>query len=137
MGNIKIPRINRAQISGRITKDPELKRTSSGTEVVRFTVAVDKVYKDKSGNWQSETIFIPVQAWASLAERFCKDAKKGSPVIVEGRISVSKWDDMDGKQKESTEIVADQIHVLEWATDSNPVDTGSDWAQDNKKETPF
>lgn len=136
MGNIKIPRINRAQISGRITKDPELKRTPSGTEVVRFTVAVDRGYKDKSGSWQSETIFIPVQAWASLAERFCKDAKKGSPVIVDGRISISKWAGKDGNQKETTEIVADQIHVLEWE-ESNPASTGSDWSQGDSKEMPF
>ena len=69
MGKIKIPRINRSQISGRITKDPELKRTPSGTEVVRFTVAVDRGYKDKSGSWQSEAKFIPDHSCESLEGR--------------------------------------------------------------------
>jgi single-strand DNA-binding protein len=135
MGKIKIPRMNRAQIAGRITKDPEPKRTPAGAAVTRFTVAVDRSYKGKDDKWQTETVFLSVQAWAALAERTCNDAKKGSPVIVEGRIAVTKWDDAQGNHKELTEIVADRIDVLEWADDN--ASTSESFTSNSNGNVPF
>jgi single-strand DNA-binding protein len=130
MGKIKIPRINEVTISGRVTRDPELKYTPGGAAVVRISVACDRSYKDKAGTWQTETIFVPVQAWAATAEGFCKNATKGSPVIVKGRLSITKWQDANGNNKELTEIVAERIDILEWKDDN-----GS--ASGNTSEPPF
>ena len=111
---IKIPNINRVQIAGRITKDLELKRIPSGTAVVGFSVACDRGIRDKDGTWQKETTFVPMQAWGVLAETIAKHAKKGSPVLCEGRFNVRKYQNKDGQDVTLTEVVLESCHLLEW-----------------------
>ena len=122
--NVKIPSINKAQISGRICNDLEVKHTTSGTAVLRLTVACDRNYK-KGDEWVKETVFIPCIAWQNLAENTAKNAKKGMPVIVEGRLNVETYTTKEGIEKSQTNIVADKIHVLEWLPKEETFDSPS------------
>jgi len=113
MADLKLPRLNKAFIAGRITHDLELKYTPSGKAVLRFNVAVDRNYKDESDQWQKSTSFIDVVAWTYLAENLSNKARKGSAVLVEGRIETRTYVDSNNVNRKSFEIIADSVQTLE------------------------
>lgn len=114
MADLRLPRLNRVLIAGRVTQELELKFTPKGTPVVRFTVALDKRFKDESDQWQSQSIFVDVVGWNNTAENICKQAHKGSAVLVEGRIDARSYVDNNNINRKVFEIVADNIQPLEW-----------------------
>ncbi len=114
MADLRLPRLNRAIIAGRITQDLELKFTPKGTPVVRFTVAMDKRFKDESDQWQSVPVFVDVVAWNYSAENICKVAHKGSAVLIEGKIDTRSYVDSNNINRKVFEIIADAIQPLEW-----------------------
>lgn len=103
--------LNKIIIHGRLTRDPELRTTQSGTPVASFTVAVDRDYTDRSGS--RETDFIDCVAWRSGAEFLSKYFQKGQMILVEGRLTSRKWEDRDGNKRTSWEIVADHTYFGE------------------------
>ncbi len=114
MADLKLPRLNRVFISGRITHDLELRFTPKGTPVIRFTVAMDKRFKDESDQWQQSTIYVDVVAWSNWAESVSKQAHKGSALLVEGRIETRSYVDANNINRKVFEIIAEYIHFLEW-----------------------
>ncbi len=110
---LNLPRINSVVISGRLTRDVELRYTPSGTPTANSRLASDRGYRDKDGNWQTETSFLRVVAWTRQAEWAAENLKKGSPVIIEGRIQARNWQDKDDKPRTTVEIVASRIQTLE------------------------
>ena len=100
--------LNRIIVMGRMTRDPELRRTNSGTAVASFTVAVDRDFKSQSG--EKETDFIDVVAWRNTAEFASKYFSKGRMAVVEGRLQIRDWTDKDGNKRRSAEIVADSVY---------------------------
>ena len=100
--------LNKIFIMGRLTRDPELRRTQSGTAVTSFSLAVDRDFKSQSG--EKETDFIDVVAWRSTAEFVAKYFTKGRMAIVEGRLQIRPWPDKDGTNRRSAEVVADNIY---------------------------
>lgn len=102
--------INRVVLVGRITKDPELRKTASGVSVVAFTLAVNRRIK-KEG--QPDADFINCQAWQGVADVLHKYTKKGSLIGVEGRIQTRSYDDKSGKHIYITEVVVDNLSLLE------------------------
>ena len=105
--------LNKAMIIGNVTRDPELKTTSSGQNVVSFSVATNLVWNDQSGNQQKKTEFHNVIAWRKLAEICAKYLNKGSKVYIEGRLQTSDWTGNDGVKRYRTEIVADNMIMLD------------------------
>lgn len=99
--------LNSAIIMGRLTADPELRQTTSGLSVTRFTVAVDRGYA-KQGE-DRKTDFIDVQAWRQTAEFVCKYFAKGSMIAVQGSIQTGSYDDKNGVKRKTFEIVADNV----------------------------
>ena len=97
--------LNRAIIMGRLTRDPELRRTQSGKAVTSFTLACDRNGKD--------TDFLPVVAWNSTAEFVTKHFGKGRLVACEGRIHTREYTDKDGNKRTATEVVADSVHFCD------------------------
>lgn len=93
---------------GRLTRDPELRHTGSGTSVASFTLAVDRDYKTQNG--EKETDFIDIVAWRSTAEFVHKYFTKGRMAVVEGRLQVRDWTDKDGGRRRSAEVVADNSY---------------------------
>lgn len=103
--------MNKAFIMGRLTRDPELRFTQSQIPVATFTVAVDRKFKDQSGERQTD--FINVVAWRQQAEFVQKYFHKGSKIIVIGSIQVRNYEDKDGNKRTATEIVADEVEFAE------------------------
>ena len=100
--------LNKIIIMGRLTRDPELRRTGSGTAVTSFSLAVDRDFKSQSG--EKETDFIDVVAWRSTAEFVSKYFTKGRMAVVEGRLQIRDWTDRDGGKRRSAEVVADNVY---------------------------
>ena len=108
--------LNKIFIMGRLTRDPELRRTQSGTAVTSFSLAVDRDFKSQSG--EKETDFIDVVAWRSTAEFVSKYFTKGRMAVVEGRLQIRDWTDRDGGKRRSAEVVADNVYFGDSKRDS-------------------
>ena len=103
--------MNKAFLIGRLTRDPELRYSSSNMPIVNFSIAVDRQYTNKDG--QRETDFIRIVAYNKQAENIKKFVTKGSLVAVDGRIQTGSYDDKDGKKVYTTDIVADRVQFLD------------------------
>ena len=104
--------LNHIVIMGRLTRDPELRRTSSGIAVASFTVAVDRDFGGRDGG-ERETDFIDCVAWRQTGEFVSKYFTKGSMIVVSGRLQIRNWNDKDGNKRRSAEIVADNVYFGE------------------------
>lgn len=116
--------LNNVVIMGRLTRDPELRRTQGGTAVTSFTMAVDRDFKSQSG--EKETDFIDVVAWRNTGEFAAKYLAKGRMAAVEGRIQVRDWQDKDGNRRKSVEVVADNVYFADSKRDSKPQESRDD-----------
>ena len=116
--------LNNVIIMGRLTRDPELRRTQGGTAVTSFTMAVDRDFKSQSG--EKETDFIDVVAWRNTGEFAAKYLAKGRMAAVEGRIQVRDWQDKDGNRRKSVEVVADNVYFADSKRDSKPQESRDD-----------
>lgn len=101
--------LNKAIIFGNLTRDPELRSLPSGAPVSSFSVATNRVWKDKNGVKQESVDYHNVVVFGRQAEIVSQYLKKGSSVLVEGRIQTRSWDGTDGQKKYRTEIVADRV----------------------------
>ncbi len=96
-------------IIGNLGRDPEMRYTPNGQAVTQFTVAVNRNYKDQSGDWQEETEWFRVVAWGPLAERTAEYLRKGRKVYVEGRLQTRQWEAQDGMKRSTTELIAQTV----------------------------
>ena len=101
--------LNHITIMGRMTRDPELRRTGSGVAVTSFTLAVDRDYNPKDGS-EKETDFIDCNAWRGTGEFVAKHFSKGSMAVVSGRLQIRNWTDKEGNKRRSAEVVADSVY---------------------------
>ena len=101
--------LNKAFIFGNLTRDPELKSLPSGTPVTNFSIATNRVWKDKDGKQQESVDFHNVVVFGRQAETVSQYLRKGSSALIEGRIQNRSWDGQDGEKKYRTEIVADRV----------------------------
>lgn len=105
--------LNRAQVIGNLTRDPEARQTPGGQMVASFSVATNRTWTDGSGQRQEKADFHNVVAWGKLAEICSQYLKKGRKVFVEGRMQTREWDGEDGQKRYRTEIVAENIILLD------------------------
>ena len=104
---------SKAIITGNLTRDPELRTTPNGASVCSFSVAVNRVYKDSSGAQQEDVSFIDCSAWGKLGEMISQYAKKGSGVLVSGRLDQRSWEDKtSGSKRSRVEIVVEDFNFL-------------------------
>ena len=111
--------LNHIVIMGRLTADPELRRTNSGTPVASFTLAVDRDFSGKDGG-EKETDFISCVAWRNTAEFVSKYFTKGRMAVASGRLQMRRWTDKEGNKRTTAEVVADNVYF----GDSKKEDTG-------------
>ena len=104
--------LNKVVLIGRLIKDPDLRYTQSGIAVARFTLAVDRGFKNQQGEKQAD--FIPITVWRGQAENCAKYLVKGRLVAVAGRIQTGSYETPDGQRRYTTEVVADEVRFLEW-----------------------
>lgn len=100
--------LNKVMLQGRITKNPELRTTTSGKEVCTVSIAVDRDFKTKDG--EKETDFITVVAWRNTAVFLSKYFTKGRMAIVDGKLQTRSYEDKDGKKRTAVEVVADNVY---------------------------
>ena len=108
--------LNHITIMGRLTRDPELRRTGNGVAVTSFTIACDR---DFGQNGQKETDFIDVNAWRNTAEFVDKYFTKGRMAVVSGRLQIRSWTDKDGNKRKSAEVVADNVYFGDSKSDAS------------------
>ena len=101
--------LNHIVIMGRLTRDPELRRTGSGVAVTSFTLAVDRDFGNRE-NGEKETDFIDCVAWRQTGEFVSKYFTKGRMAVVSGRLQIRNWNDKDGNKRRSAEVVADNVY---------------------------
>ncbi len=104
--------LNKVYIAGNVVRDPQLRYTSDGTAVCDLTVAINYMYKKSSGEFQKETCFLEVEAWRKNAEISAEHLKKGSPVIVVGRLKQDDWTDKEGNKRSKIKVLAERIQPL-------------------------
>ena len=115
--------LNKIFLQGRLTRDPELRRTGCGTAVTSFSLACDRDFKSQSG--EKETDFIEVVAWKNTAEFVSKYFSKGRMAVVEGRLQIRDWTDKAGNKRTTAEVVADNVYFA---------DSKRSESNDNQKE---
>lgn len=118
--------LNRVMLIGNLGKDPEIRRLENGAVVAKFSIATNESYRDKSGEWQTQTEWHDVVAWRQLAERAESQLKKGAQIYVEGKLTTRTWQDQDGNQRRTTEVLANSFRVLGRREDGSREQTGGE-----------
>lgn len=114
--------LNYIVLMGRLTRDPELRRTGSGTAVTSFSLAVDRDFKSQNG--EKETDFIDIVAWKNTAEFVSKYFSKGRMAVVEGRLQIREWTDNNGSKRRNAEVIADNVYFGDSKRDDNTSKAG-------------
>ncbi|GEM_PF-324576 len=124
MSDVRVPDLNIVLIAGRVVREPDTRSTSGGRIFTRFTLANNRRFKGKDGNYKDEVIFINVVVWDREAEYVSQHLHKGRPVLVEGRLQLNEWEDRATNQRRSRfEIVARRVSVLDKTTaEAEPFD---------------
>ena len=122
---------NQVTLMGNLTRDPELRQTPNGQNVCSFSLALNRSYKDKSGEWQEATDFVDVVAWGPLGERVAQYLTKGRPALISGRLQSSSWE-QDGKKRSKLEVVAQDVTFLGGAGGGS---NGTGYSDDNGDAT--
>lgn len=104
--------VNQVILLGNLTRDPELRQTPNGQSVVSFSLALNRAYKDQSGEWQEATDYIDVVAWGPLAERVSQYLTKGRRALVQGRLQSRSWE-QDGQKRSKVEVLANDVTFLD------------------------
>jgi len=104
--------VNKAIVLGNLGRDPELRHTAAGKAVCTLRIATNEVWSDQSGERQERTEWHSVVVWGRQAENCNQYLKKGRTVYVEGRLQTRKWQDKDGNERYTTEIVADRVQFI-------------------------
>jgi single-strand DNA-binding protein len=113
MVDLRLPNLNRVYLSGRMTRDPEVRQLKNGLSVCNARMAVNHPYRDSNGDWQQEETFVTVVAWRRWADLCGEFLHRGSPLLVEGRLRSRSWEGQDGQTRNVLEVQASRIHFLE------------------------
>jgi len=116
--------LNRVELIGNLGRDPEIRYTPGGTAVASFSLATSEKVKNKSGEWEERTEWHNVTLWGRLAEIAGEYLGKGKTVYIEGRLQTRKWQDKDGKDRYTTEIVGEKMQMLSRKDGSNHEEAG-------------
>lgn len=104
--------LNQVTLMGNLTRDPELRQTPSGQNVTSFSLALNRSYKDQSGEWQEATDYIDIVCWGPLAERVAQYLSKGRRCLVQGRLQSRSWE-QDGQKRSKVEVLANDVTFLD------------------------
>ncbi|MDD2804989.1 MAG: single-stranded DNA-binding protein [Elusimicrobiales bacterium] len=110
---LRMPEINSVMLAGRLTRDPEVRYTQSQMAVASLGLAVNRRFQDKaSGEWKDDTIFVSVTVWGQAAERCKEKMRKGTPLMVDGRITMSEYTDKAGQKRKELKITANRVQIM-------------------------
>ncbi len=114
MSGTRLPEINRVMLGGRLTRDPDKRYAADGTPVTTFQLAFHRRWRGRDGKLAEQTGFSPVVTVQRLAEVCAEHLRKGSPVVVEGRLQMREWAAPGGEKRSRLEVRADMVHFLDW-----------------------
>jgi single-strand DNA-binding protein len=141
---LRLPEQNIVIITGRLTRDAELRRTGKGTAICKFDIAMGRRVKEvDSSEWKEEVTYVPVIVWGEQGERCGERLKKGSPVQIEGRLHMNKWEGQDGVKRSRLEVVGLRVQFLavlkvEKEEGNNVVENSVDEAvEEDREDIPF
>jgi single-strand DNA-binding protein len=143
MADVKLAVINKVLLSGRLTRDPELRYTPSGTAVTSFSVASSRNYKGQDGEWKQTVAYVNAVAWGKQAVLVNEYLKKGSAVFVEGRLNSRSWETEEGQKRSVLEVTTERVQFLDRiakpeVTEEEFVESvGGDSSLDSEDEVPF
>ncbi len=104
--------VNQVTLMGNLTRDPELRQTPNGQNVCGFSIALNRSYKDSSGEWQEATDYVDIVAWGPLGERVSQYLSKGRRVLVQGRLQSRSWE-QEGQKRSKVEVIANDVTFLD------------------------
>src|SRR3954470_9987786 len=128
--------LNQVTLMGNLTRDPELRQTPTGQNVTSFSLALNRAYKDSSGEWQEATDYIDCVCWGPLAERVAQYLSKGRRCLVQGRLQSRSWE-QDGAKRSKVEVLANDVTFLDsrgGGDDSSGSSANSDSAAGNSSD---
>ena len=121
--------LNHIVLMGRLTRDPELRRTGTGIPVATFTLAVDRDFSNNRETGEKETDFIDIVVWRNTAEFVSKYFTKGRMAVISGRLQIRNWNDKDGNKRRSAEVVADNVYFGDSKRDGAPAGFDQSYGQ--------
>lgn len=116
--------VNQVILLGNLTRDPELRQTPSGQSVCSFSLALNRAYKNQSGEWQEATDYIDIVCWGPLAERVSQYLSKGRRCLVQGRLQSRSWE-QDGQKRSKVEVLANDVTFLDGRGEGGERDSSS------------
>jgi single-strand DNA-binding protein len=129
---------NRVILAGNITRDPELRYIASGQAVAKLGLAINRKFKTKEGEQREETTFVECTAWARAAEIICEYKHKGDPILIEGRLHYSTWEDKEtGAKRSKLEVVIDNFQFLNRSAGGQKPDGGDESAPKGDEMEPL
>lgn len=133
-----MPNLNRVMLMGNLTRDPELRHTSSNMAVTQIGLAVNRRWKNQQGEPQEEVTFVDCEAWGRTAEVINQYLKKGRPIYVEGRLKLDSWDDKEGNKRSKMKVVIENFQFLDsrQGGPGGPGAEGGDYPQDTGSDQP-
>jgi single-strand DNA-binding protein len=127
---------NKVILIGNLSRDVELRYTPSGTAIAKFGLATNRTYRDKTTNEnKQEVMFIDVSVWGKAGENVNQYLKKGSKVLVEGRLTLSQWTDQNGQKRSKHEIMAESVKFLDTKKDNQQNNQGGSYQQPQQPQT--
>jgi len=125
--------LNQVTLMGNLTRDPELRQTPNGQNVTSLSLALNRSYKDQSGEWQEVTDYVDIVAWGPLAERVSQYLNKGSRCLVQGRLQSRSWE-QEGQKRSKVEVLANDVTFLDSKGSSSS--NGGDVVYDEPQSKP-
>ena len=135
-----MPSFNKVMLMGNLTKDPELRYTAGGVPVANVRLAINRKWKDKSGNDKEEVCYVTVVVWNKQAESVTEYVKKGDPIFVEGRLQSKTWETEDKQKRTAMEVVAERVQFLNRGKGDAPKEQpeeGTPTGTGNEEDIPF
>src|SRR3954469_17032195 len=126
--------LNQVTLMGNLTRDPELRQTPTGQNVTSFSLALNRAYKDASGEWQEATDYIDCVCWGPLAERVAQYLSKGRRCLVQGRLQSRSWE-QDGAKRSKVEVLANDVTFLD-SRGTGSDDSGNSGNNPSPSDTP-
>ncbi|HKU19192.1 MAG TPA: single-stranded DNA-binding protein [Candidatus Saccharimonadales bacterium] len=120
--------VNQVILMGNLTRDPELRQTPTGQSVCSFSLALNRAYQDKSGQWQEATDYIDIVAWGPLAERVSQYLTKGRRALVQGRLQSRSWE-QDGQKRSKVEVLANDVTFVDSRGEGGSGSGGGSYAE--------
>ena len=134
----RVPELNFIIVSGRLTRDPDIRMTQKGSTVCSFSIANNRSYMDPSTNeWKDEVAYISATAFGALADRLKERVKKGTPVIIEGRLVMNEFTGKDGQQRRELRINANRVQVVPTGAAQEAAASGEAATEVPEDDVPF